>query len=237
MISSTYVLNYIKTKMGMPFVPLELIDEQILNWVRMETIPLFSWYLPYEASYTFNTSDPTVKTDKQTEFYISDPNGLPIIDIQRMFYNEGNYLIMDHPIMGVLSSNDRELQNFLRRTEQFGNSWKYSQFRYWFEFIKPNRIRIMPRNLAGHFTIQYETHHAPDFSTIPVEQQELFLTMAWADTVLMLARIREQFPNIETPFGQVSLNAESLKSEAGASREWVISQLENSNPSITVSIG
>lgn len=237
MITPQYVTNYVKTKMGIPFVPLELSDEQILNWVRMETIPSFSWYLPFEKSYTFDTSNPKVKTEKQTEFYVSDPDGLPIIDIQRLYYNEGNLLIMGHPILGTLSDNDRELQNFLRNTESFGNSWKYSQFRYWFDFLKPNKIRIMPRTIAGHFTIQYETHHSPDFSTIPVEQQQLFLDLCWCDTMLTIARIRKQFPNLATPFGEITLNADSIESEATAKREWIILQLENANPSVLVDIG
>ncbi|MGB9674938.1 MAG: hypothetical protein ACPLX8_02270 [Nanopusillaceae archaeon] len=237
MLTPQSVLNYIKTKLGLPFVPLELLDNQILSWVRQETIPTFSWYYPHVAYLTFNTSDPNYKTEKQNEFYISDPNGSPILDIKELYYNEGNMIIMNHPILGTMSSNPREVANFLTQTENFGNSWKYSQFRYWFNFVKPNRIRIMPSMLLGTFTVEYEVFHYPDFSTINVEFQQLFLSLAWADTVLLLARIRKQFPEIQTPFGPVSLNADELKSEAQQVRDNIIETLSSANPSIIVSIG
>jgi hypothetical protein len=233
----SYVLNYVKTKLGLPYVPLELIDDQIISWIKMETIQAFSRYVPFSKTQTLNTADPKVRTSKQTDFYLVDDEGLSILDVQRLYSNEGNMIIMGQPILGVMSSSDRELSSFLSQTEMFGNSWKYSQFRYWFNFLQPNIIRIMPRSLLGVFVVEYECFHKPDFSTIPAQYQQMFLNLAWCDTTLLVSRIRKQFPEIQTPFGPVSLNGIDLSSEAKEDRDKIMEELSMANPSILVQTG
>ncbi len=239
MLSTSQVLTYVKTKLGAPFLPIEYDDEQIISWVRKNSLISFSRYLPREASFPLNMDDPSVQTNIPNVYLLKEPNGIPIIDIQRVDFPFNDMVIMGHPIIPLLSSNSRGVIDYMVQTQKFGDAYKNSMFKNIYEFLKPDKIRIMPMNArsgGATCTIEYESFHLNDFSSIWVEFQEMFLDLAWADVAINLSLIRKQFGPVKSNFGEIQLGGDELYQRAKETRDKIIEYLESANPSILVDI-
>ena len=48
MLNKSLVLNYVKKRLGFPYTIIELSDEDIMEYINLYTIPIFSKYFPYK---------------------------------------------------------------------------------------------------------------------------------------------------------------------------------------------
>jgi hypothetical protein len=236
MLNETQVLTFIKTKLASPFIPLELDDEQILAIVRQQTIPLFSRYIPDVNEIKIDTNDEEVKTDVENVFLILDPDGLPIYFVKKVYFDQGGMIMAGHPIIGLMGGGLESVVDFVLKVEESMSAHHYGLFNYTIQWIKPNKLRIMPAP-GGYINVVYEREHHPDFHTIPIEYKTHFLNLAYADVAEVLADIRRQFREIHTPFGTIELNPEVLEDRARQIRDQYIEELKQFNPSIIIDRG
>jgi len=235
MLTPQQVLDYVKDKLGLPLNPVEYTDEQILKYIRQTSLRFFSSKLPDEHKHTFDLAE--CQTEIDNEFNIVDPDGLPIISIQNVYFDQGGLIIAGMPIMGLIGGQMSDAENYTYQTETGGTVNKYGLMNYYYEWRPPNILRIMPRPKLKPTLIEYERFHKPDFSTIQPQYEAMFLDLAYADVALWISRTRSIFRNFSTPFGDIELNPDDLKTEAQEIRNSIVEQLENVNMSIIVDSG
>lgn len=211
MLNHSRVLDYVKQNLGFPFNPLELTDQEILDYIVNYTLREFSHYMPEVRKVNLNVQDPCTKVPLiQNEYYIIEKNNLEILNVVDIYFSKSDFIFMGHPIMGAFSQAD--LPAFFLATETSMQAKLYSNFDKTWEFVHPNVCRISPiMNSDSECTIEIEVMQSPDFSGIPNEFQYLFEQFALADTMVRLGTIRRRYGgNIRTPFGEIPVDTEIL---------------------------
>lgn len=232
------VLDYVKSRLGAPYVPLEYSDEEILKVIQLKTIPLFSKYIPDKRIMAIDFDDPSIQTERNNVYILRDKDNAKILNVVDLIPDIGNLVIAGHPIIGLIAGNGYDVDqvaNYLMRVNNSRTVMQFSQFDQTFQFMPPDRIQVLPKPTGIQACI-YERQHLKDFSTIPAEFEHVFLDLCYADVALNLASIRKYYTNISTPFGEIQLNADALASEATEIRNGIIEQLSMANPSVIVDV-
>jgi len=211
MLNPSRVLKYIKDNLAFPFNFLELTDDQILEYVKNYTLREYSHYFPDMERIGLNlTIEKNKVPGRSNEFYIYDPEGLEILNVVDVYFDQGNYILHGHPPLGPLSHG--ELKEWALAVEVSMQVKMFSSWDYTHEFIHPNKLRISPvlQSSGSTVTVEYERIHPPDFRRIKNEFQVMFCEMALADTMIVIGRIRKRYGDgtLRTPFGEIPLSSE-----------------------------
>lgn len=239
MLNSNRVLNYVKNNLAFPYQFVELTDEQIIEYIQTYTIPEFSYYIPDTTTTPLNLNlDANKVPGKGNEYYITDDQGLEILNVKNIYFSQTNYLVSGHPPLGPLSFG--ELLPWAIDTEVANMVRVYSQWNYTFEFHSPNRVRISPvPSSEGTITIEYERVHSSTFSTIPNDMQIFFQELCLADIMILIGRIRKKYSdgNLQSPFGAIPLNSEIFDEGNTKKRDLIDKLTSGSLPNIVLSHG
>lgn len=232
MIDQGILLKYIKTKLGFPYVAIEMTDDEILDFIVENTLPEYSRYFPFEKKMGFDfTSNQLLVPGSQNEFYVIDDEGLEIIDIKEILWTSSNYMMHGHPVFGSFGAGGPA--EFALNVANAMMSQVFSPYNKSFHFTRPNIVRISPRP-DDCATIIYETEQPVDLRGIKYETQTLFKDLCLADIKIALGVIRKKYTDLNTPFGTITLDT-SIKDEGEQLRTDILQQLkEGSLPSITV---
>ena len=211
MLDDARVLNYVKRNLAFPFMHLEWTDEEILEYVKDQTIRDFSYYVPDVKTVPLNLNlDINKVPNSQNEYYINEPEGREILNIKDIYFDQGELYALGHPPFGVFTH--YELRDWALRTEMAMETKMFSSFDQTFEFKHPNIVRISPAafQTPEYCTVEYERMQADDFSEIPNDLQILFLQYALADVMIALGRIRKRYGGgtLRTPFGEIPLESD-----------------------------
>jgi len=211
MLNDSRVLNYIKRNLGFPFMHLEWSDEEILEYIKEETIREWSYYIPDVKKMPLNPQLEANKVPGRTnEFYLNEPDGREILNVVDIYFDSGNLYALGHPPFGVF--NEFELRDWSLRVSQAMTTKMFSSWDYTFEFQHPNVVRISPYpvNDMRVMTVEYERMSQDDFSEIPNDLHMYFLSLSLADVMIALGRIRKRYGggNLRTPFGDVPLESD-----------------------------
>jgi hypothetical protein len=228
MLDDARVLNYIKRNLGFPFMQLEWSDEEILEYVKEETIREWSYYLPDVEKMGLNLQlEANRVPGRSNEFYLNEPDGREILNVKEIYFDQGNLYALGHPPFGVFS--EFEIRDFALRVSQAMTTKMFSSWDYTFEFKHPNIVRISPYpfNEMQHITVEYERMQSEDFSEVPNDNQVLFLEMALADVMITLGRIRKKYGGgtLRTPFGEIPLDSD-IFDEGKTKKAEIIEKLE-----------
>lgn len=235
MLSQQKVLYYIKRQLGFPHVGIELSDDDIEMEIKMFVIPEFSKYLPHENEISLDTNDPEVQTGSDNVFYIFDPDGCSILNIQKVIYDEGELIFGGYPYTNPYAGIDQVTQ-YVHNIEEAETAMIYSGGAKTFKFIPPNKLRIYPYKMTPEsMVIRYERTHLEDLSTIPVEYETEFLNLALAHIMIICGNIRNKYQSISTPFGDVPLNAD-IRERGETIKQAVIDKLNLLPPNILIDI-
>ena len=207
---------------------LEWSDEEILDYVKTDTIRDWSYYVPDVKKIGVNLQAESNKVPgKANEFYISEPEGREILNVKDVYFDQGNLYALGHPPFGVF--NEFELRDWALRTHQAMTTKMFSSWDYTFEFEHPNIVRISPYpfNELRFVTVEYERMSADDFREIPNDLHKYFLDLALADVMIALGRIRKRYGggNLRTPFGEIPLESD-IFDEGKTLRSEVTEKLE-----------
>jgi len=224
MLNTSRVLTYIKDNLGFPFMHLELNDNEILEYVKNYTLREFSYYVPEVKRVNLNLLLAVNRVPgRENEYYITDEQGLEILNVAEIYPDMGQYLMYGHPPMGAFSH--FELREFALGVATSMDVKMFSPFDITFEFMHPNKVRIspVPSNLQ-RVTVEYERMQNPDLSGVPNEFQVLFCEFALADIMVMLGRIRAKYENMRTPWGEIPIMKE-IQDEGKEKKRELIEKL------------
>jgi len=228
MLNQTEVLNYVKSNLGWPFMHLELEDDAIIEYFSTNTAQTFSYYIPQKWKTPLNLElDANKVAGIGNEWYITDPQGLEILNVVDFYSNTGELYLHGHPPLGPLSHG--ELREWAYQVETAMQTKMFSSFDYTMEFKHPNIIRIspLPSGTLGTITVEYERQQPEDLSGIPNDQKQLFKDLALADIMMVIGRIRKRYGggNLRTPFGEVPLESDIYDEGKELKRE-IIEKME-----------
>jgi len=227
MLNKSEVLEYVKSNLGFPFMHLELEDEQILEYITKNTRKTFSYYIPQKVMTSLNTTVESNKVPgKGNEYYITEPDGMEILNVVDIYTTSGELYMFGHPPMGVFSH--FELREWALSVSMAMDTKMFSSFDYTFEFKHPNVIRISPLTSAlGWVAVEYERMQPEDLSGIPNDIQLDFKNLALADVMMVIGRIRKRYGGgtLRTPFGEIPLESDVYDEGKELKRE-IIEKLE-----------
>lgn len=237
MLNISRVLRYVKSNLGGHRLKIELLDDEIMDYIKEFTLRTFSKYIPDEGRVVINPSDPNAHDSLITnKFFIEDEDSLEILGVKDIADHLGGDLVLGHPYVGVYSYD--ELPSWTLKTDMARSAKLFSLWDLVFEFHPPNVVEVWPTPDQS-FTVIYERVHNEDLSTIPVDLQEEFLKLALADIKLQVGAIRQKYGggNLRTPFGEIPLVGD-IYSEGRDERREIIEYLSTrAHPNIIMDIG
>lgn len=240
MLDDATVLKYVKRNLGFSFMHLEWTDEEILDYIRTDTIRDWSYYIPDKAKMGLNLNLEANKVPgRSNEFYLNEPEGREILNVVDLYFDQGNYYALGHPPLGVFT--EFELRDWALQVSQAMTTKLFSSWDYTFEFEHPNIVRISPYpfNNTQFVTVEYERMTADDFREIPNDLHKYFLDLCLADVMIALGRIRKRYGDgqLRTPFGDIPLNSD-IFDEGKSLRQEVTEKLERLYiPNVTIDHG
>lgn len=241
MLSTTKVLNYIKSELGFPWQFIELTDDEIISHLTSYTLQTFAHYFPDENIIGLNLQTESNRVpSKANEYYITDPEGREILGVSHLYFSAGNLYMFGHPPLGPMSFG--ELGQWALSVEMAGWVKSFSSFNYTYVFKHPNIISIRPTpNSEQWVAVEYERSHAEDFSTIPNDLQMYFLELCLCDIGIRIGRIRKKYSGggqgIPTPFGNIPLS-DDIFEEFKEKRAEVLEKLTTGAlTNVTISFG
>lgn len=236
MLTNSTVLEFIKFSLGHPFTEIELLDKDIIYRAKEVVLKrYFSNYVPVYKYLPIDTMNPDNQTGSRNRYKINDSEGAGILTVFDVITD--NEIIMSLNIMGSLGTSYTDLPNwyasyYARATQMLTTNW-YSIF----EFIHPIYVDIRPgMSLPKRFMVCYEAQHCA-FESIPAYRESLFLDLASAYIKLNIAEIRSKYQTIETQFGEVKLNWDTIKSDGKELWDNTIAKLEKIPPRVVLDAG
>jgi len=240
MLNDAKVLKYIKRNLGFPFMHLEWNDDEILDYVKSDTIRDWSYYVPNVKKMPLNLAQESIKVPgRANEWYLNEPEGREILNVIEIYFDQGELYALGHPPFGVFS--EFELRDWALSVSQAMTTKMFSSWDHTFEFSHPNVIRISPYpfNEMKFITVEYERMSAEDFREIPNDIHKLFLDLALADVMIALGRIRKRYGGgaLRTPFGEIPLESD-IFDEGKTLRTEITEKLERLYiPNVIVDFG
>lgn len=230
MISPEFCFQFVKKRLGIPFTPFELSDEDLMFWLQY-TVKLFSTKVPWKKVVELDTTDPTLQTEERNVFIVPAPT--PILSVLNVYVSYNGLLLSGHPL-SIMPSQSLESQvSFFARTDFSSLALRNSFFYFTYEFLPPNKLRITPC-LHRSYGVELELEHPIHLQTIPVEWEHVFLKLYTIQIARVLATIRSTYRSYSTPVGEIELNPEALEELANRYEEELNNIFENLNPGIIV---
>lgn len=231
MLTKTYLLESIKTRLGHPHFGIEIPDEKIWAEVVNKAIPLFSKYVPHTAfkHLTAADRDPNIPT----LYYLNNEDG--VISVKNVLLPQSIAFVTGHPWLFV--PNYDNIPEYIIQIDKARTTERYSVFNISWEFIPPNKLYIYPSRVSNFtFLVRYEKNHPKDLSTIPTRFITDFIELTLAIVKEMIADYRSKYQTISTPFGEINLNVDAMKSEAIETRDKILERLSQLPPNTIVEI-
>ena len=239
MLNWNNILIYIKGRLSLPNTFIEKNDNEIREWIKNVTIPKFSNYFPDEEYTSVIVNNPNYLVPGKTYHYrFYDEECCSIYGVKNCYFSCSDDLIAGHPADGPVSFdglNCWALEIFKSRFFIPFSDWNKS-----YSFFAPNIIRVLPEGSSDNFVVNYEREQPHDLRKIPASMKRLFMDLCLADIMIWIGGIRTNYGGgrLTTPFGEIPLEGDTLKSEGQELRREVIEKLEeNSLPPIVIDVG
>jgi len=224
MISWSYVLERIKDELGLPFQPLEKTDDEIIDYLKRNAVKKFSKYFPAKRMVPIDTADCSLHVPhKKSEYYVVDKDNREILDIINIYTTMSEDLVLGHPWIGVFTYDS--VPHYALQVHMANTTKLWSIYNHTIEYLPPNTIRVTPI-YHGRFVVEYEAQLDTELSDINPQIEDYFCDMCLYMTMRQIGRIRRKYANIQTPFGEIVLNAEELYSEGDSKLTELIEKFE-----------
>ena len=235
MLSWNDVIYYVRGRLALPSSFLEDTDEEIKKWVKMTALREFSEYIPSIAWTPVHPQDPTHITEIENVYKFWDEEELPIYGVRNFYFDATGDFATGHPIIPPMSFDS--IKNFALDAFKASLLKPYSLWGFTCKYIRPNKIRVLP-TINYTFVVEYEREQPEDLRQLPSEHSRAFLDLALAEMMIKIGGIRTSYENISSPFGDIPLRGETLKSDGMELKREVVERLrEISIPGVIVQIG
>ena len=219
---------------GIPYNYFELTYQDVIDYIYAVTIPDFSRYVPYYVVLQAIRISPNV-------YQLQLDDWIEVLGIINVIPSS-TLALLKRPFLPIISTYDSAIRfalktqnaNLLRNLSSYTNvNWRW---------IYPDKIRVVPdvenysSNTASGLIVEAAIVH-PSVETIPTKFRREFIQLCIADIKQLLGDIRSRYTEYQTPFGNINLNADTLKSEAEQLRQNIIEKLSTLPPYKIVSKG
>lgn len=230
----TDVLKFIKINLGVPLNNLELSDDELVENLKDQVLPVFSQFAPRKSFKAITSSNIIYRQNQDGhplyQYRIPKETNEYIIDVLNVYHTQNRLLMSElssliHSPMQAIDIVIANSYNDIIRSLQKRQTW---------EFIPPDVI-IFDDEIQ-YAVMEYQTIH-DDLSTIDPDKYHLiFKKLCLANVKLWVASMRSKFENLQTPFGPLNLNYEKLQQEGQQEREECMQLLNMLPPDVLVHV-
>jgi hypothetical protein len=176
-------------------------------------------------------------------YYFYDEENLDIIGIKECYFPMGDSLMTGHPAFGVFSFDQMKWWSIDVFKSRFFSS--FTMFHKTYKFHPPNIVEVlgmenMVCTTGQNFVVEYERMQPIDLRRIPTAMHRTFMDLCLAETMMWLGSMRSHYGDgrLTTPYGEIPLNGEALKTEGIELKRDLLERMErDSLPAIIVDIG
>lgn len=217
MINISKLISSIKLDTGLMVMatPFENLDELIKEIIVTRTLPVFDEMYPYKVPLQIDTNElELVERRSESDVYVlpdvfGDAQIMMITDLKPTYdderrtnsYNSSMFAYGTSPcIYGYQDIMLAQAQSNMLSSVTKGTT---------FNFLPPNMIEIFSEYAMGNkYRLTVALSHAENLSTIPATCYTSFLKLATLDVKVYLYNTLIHYENLQTAYGQLSLNIE-----------------------------
>ena len=219
MLTQTTLLQNIELDLGYKFTDLELDQDQIMNTIKLRTLPEFSKYYPHQERIQINPETDLVP-GFTNRFYLRTDH--EIMNINRIVGASARNALNDiivgtpSPVSGSVGGGSSlyEMDAWMTMTG-FSNVDTY-------QYIHPGMLELAPNgSMSSYFIVVCNVVHDESLLTIPSNMQDYFRQLATLDVKSALYLIRNRIANLQSSLGSLELFIDDLASARDERRELI----------------
>lgn len=218
MLNQTTLLQNIELDLGYKFTDLEITHEEIMDIIKLRTLPEFSKYYPFQERVRIVKE--TDKVDGYTNrFYLRTDH--EIININRVVgmstANGLNDIVVGtpSPMASVAPGASLYEMDAYATMQGFTN---VSTFQY----IHPGMLEVAPNpSMTSYYIVVCNVVHDESLLTIPLNMQDYFRQLAVLDVKAALYLIRNRIVNLQSSLGSIELFIDDLSSARDERRDLI----------------
>lgn len=224
MMNLSELLTSIKMKLGIYglSLPLDDLDEQLHNVIKLETIKTYSQFFPqtFTLEYSLNELEVLTKSYMRTTVVLPDIfAGRHIMGVRDVFPGKmdqgANHMYPE------LAPGDSFFESIM-----LGHAYSHLTSAvsppFSFDFEHPNIVHLF--NFASytqHLTFKIDVEHFNNLSSIPPTQWEAFKTLSILDVKIYLFGILKHYTDLTTAIGTINLKIDDW-ADAQSQRDQLI---------------
>jgi hypothetical protein len=231
------LIKYIKLHLGAPSAMLEMTDQEIQEYILDNCLPEISAFdsdyfyckIGIEDKYTTKFPDNLSSHDKilsKYKYVLPLPRNIIVLDIYDIYktsstsiltgmLTQSTYMI-SNPADVVMNNQLTTMINSLKKIEIF-------------KFIRPNIVELN-YEISNYVIAQCNTMYT-DLNRMPSDTyHEIFKKKCLGEIKLILAAKRSKFESLATPFNDIKINWNELKSDATQLLDEVSNKLDGMPP-------
>ena len=215
-IDATWLVNRARSFLGMNVTgPVDFQDEDILSCLDQETLPTLSIYLPW--LYDFKVDTVADRIGGREGVYQIRTNGERLLGVHRVREGVGAFGAFPYDPLLFGDVLDRQLVADRQSASELSLTW---------DFRAPNILELFPKGLQySEVWVECKCVHPTHLRTVPPTAREILRELFLADLALDVLSVRQYFQNIQSVFGELSLNLDRLQQQADK-RSEIIEKLE-----------
>ena len=215
-IDAAWIVNRARSFLGQNVTgPVDFQDEDILSCLDQETLPTLSIYLPW--LYDFKVDTVADRIGGREGVYQIRTNGERLLAVNRVREGVGAFGAFPYDPMLFGDVLDRQLVADRQSASELSLTW---------DFRAPNILELFPKGLQySEVWVECKCVHPTHLRTVPPTAREILRELFLADLALDVLSVRQYFQNIQSVFGELSLNLDRLQQQADKRGE-IIEKLE-----------
>ncbi len=220
------ILEYIKINLGAQINMLEIKDDDMIRMLKNQVLTYFSQFAPDKKYVLINASNlkgnsnlPSGQPQYKYEIPIDDDEY--IVDIFDAYITSSETILNTYAY-NYYGAIDAVMAN------SYIDALKSLQVRNTWDFRPPKEISFDQEIRAA--VIVYNVNHKLLETVRPDLYQLMFKPLCLANVKLWIASMRSKYTGLQTPFGTIDLNWQSLQQEGLQEREKVDQMLQTLPP-------
>lgn len=211
-------------------LPIENVDEQLMNVIRLRTIKTFSQYFPYVMDVSVNLTK--LETAPDTNNYDRRVYLLPqsVAGNQRIIsiHNVSQKPVgMGYGPPSSFGACPSSIENFILAQAQVNLASSMAPPQT-FEYIQPNKLIMYNQFMyASDVILRIAYEHYENLATIPYTAWESFESLALLDVKRFLYGIMKHYTEIQTAHGTINLKIDDWQNAEQERQELVTQWRQN----------
>lgn len=243
------ILGFIGREIGVKFNQLELTDEEIIEGLKADVLPLFSQYVPLKKQIYISSANRVLDKLPGEDLWVYElpiSDDIEIIDIVDAYANEtySSEKYVD-PYYDTKFSRSN-LRNNTRGSQDYMGLQDFMADQVFYDivdYLSPRNTwtPIPPNRISWDFEISSaivvcDTIHK-DLSTIYSDLYHMaFKPLCLGKVQLWLSKLRSKFSELSSPIGNIRLNYEKLEQDGKENIEKAMEILRNIPPDHIVEV-